>query len=381
MARAFRILLVTRNFPPAQGGIETMALELARHAAAHGVGMTVAHFGQSPCRDLPAGIAGYHHLPGPGKWSTLVLSAFTIPWLVLRNRPDLVVNMQVTTGLGSRLASLIVRVPYQVIGLGLEVLPPRRWPPVLSWRALVLKGAQQVVSISRFTDGLVGRFGVPASRREVVNLGTRRFSDAEARRDREAAFGPVPEGAFVCLTLSRLVPRKGVDQALEALARVATRRKDILYCIGGAGPDRSRLESIVASLGLQEHVRFLGRIPDDKLGLCYASADLFVLPSRTSDNPPDAEGFGIVFLEAGACGTPSLGGNSGGIPDAIDDGVTGFLVDPLDPAAIAERMLRLMEDRELLKRLGEAARARARASTWERASEAYFRAFRARLLS
>lgn len=377
MARALRILLVTRNFPPSQGGIETMALELARHASANGTEMRVAHFGQNPCRGIPAGIAGYHHLPGPGKWSTLALSAVVIPWLVLRRRPDLVVNMQVTTALGSLLASLILRVPYTVIGLGLEVLPPRGGPAALSWRALALRGAKRVVSISRFTDGLVGRFGVPASRREVVNLGTRQFTSEEARRDRDAAFGPVREGTFVCLTLSRLVPRKGVDKALEALARVVARRKDILYCIGGAGPDRPRLESMAASLDLQDHVRFLGRIPDEKLGLCYASADLFVLPSRTSDHPPDAEGFGIVFLEAGACGTPSLGGASGGIPDAIDDGVTGFLVDPMDPEAIAERVLRLMDDRELLGRMGAAARARARASTWERAAEAYFRAFRA----
>lgn len=372
MAPRKPVLLVTRNFPPAMGGIETMALELARHAPAAGAEIVLAHFGQAPCRDLPGGLRAYHHLPGPGRWSTLLISLLAIPWLVLRYRPRLVVNMQVTTALGSLLSSWILRVPYKVIGLGLEVLPPLHFPASLTWRARALRGAREVVSISRFTDGLVEKFGVPARRRRVINLGTREWPPIP--KDPAAAFGPVPEGAFLCLSLSRLVPRKGVDKALEAVALVLRRRKDILYCIGGGGPDLGRLQGITRELGLGDHVRFLGRVPDERLGLCYASADLYMLPSRTSANPPDAEGFGIVFLEAAACGTPSLGGRSGGIPDAIDDEVTGFLVDPMDPSAIADRILMLMSDRDRLKRMGESALERARASTWNRMSAVYWAA-------
>ena len=106
----------------------------------------------------------------------------------------------------------------------------------------------------------------------------------------------------------------------------------------------------------------------------YAEADLFVLPSRASLDPPDVEGFGIVFLEAAACGTPSLGGASGGVPDAVLDGETGFLVDPEDPTNIAEKILLLMSDRNLLASLSTRARAHAEASTWAKARPRYFAA-------
>lgn len=374
MASRERILLITRNFPPAHGGIETMAFELARHAAANGVELTVVHFGQEPCNRPPAGIA-YRHLPGSGRWSALAISLLAIPFLAFRCRPRVVVNMQVTTSPGSLLAALLLRVPYIVMGHGLEMLPPRRFPAAFSWRGPALRGAHRVISNSRFTDSLAARFGVSAGRRRVINPGTRRFP--APARDPAAAFGPLPpdpDRPFICLSLTRLVPRKGIDMALEAIAQVLRRRTDILYCVGGGGPDLGRLQALAAEKGIRDHVRFLGRLPDEKLGLCYASADLFVLPSRTSGNPPDAEGFGIVFLEAAACGTPSLGGKSGGIPDAIDNGVTGFLVDPLDPTAMAEKILLLMEDRERLRAMGESALARALASTWERSAEVYWSA-------
>jgi phosphatidylinositol alpha-1,6-mannosyltransferase len=376
MRPAARILLVTRNFPPAEGGIETMARELAEHATDSGLELVVAHLGQSPCLAPSPGIAAYRHLRARGKWSTLLLSLVAVPSLVLRFRPDMVVNMQVTTAPGSLVARLCLGVPYKVIALGLEVLPPERKPLALSWRTWSLRGAREVVSISRFTDSLIERFGVPPARRRVINPGTRTWPPID--RDPGAAFGPLPAGQpFIMLTVSRLVARKGVDMALEALALVLERRRDIFYCIGGGGPDRARLEALVAEKNLGAHVRFLGRVPDERMGLCYASADLFVLPSRTSIQPPDAEGFGIVFLEAAACGTPSIGGKSGGIPDAIDDGVTGFLCDPHDPRAIAERILQLMDDAALRTRMSEAALARAQRAGWTEACAAYWEALRA----
>ncbi|MDB5104242.1 MAG: glycosyl transferase group 1 [Fibrobacteres bacterium] len=368
------ILLVTRNFPPTRGGIETLAAELVRHGLTRRDRIVLLHIGQPACDTPPPGLLAYHHFPGTGRWASLFCAAWIVPWLALTYRPSLIVHMQVTTGLGGLIASTLTGVPYLILCMGLEVLPGG----IPLWRALrggVLRRARRVISISRFTDSLAAAFGVPADRRQVLTLGTRLFPDIPAEPDRAALFGLESAGAFVALSLSRLVPRKGVDMAIEAAALVAERRKDFLYCIGGSGPDLPRLKKRVADKGLERHVRFLGRVPDEHMGACYARADLFVLPSRSSVNPPDVEGFGIVFLEAGACGTPSLGGNSGGVPDAVIDGKTGFLVDPEDPRAIADRILQLMDDRDLLRRLGEAAKAHAEASSWDKACGRYFEAF------
>jgi phosphatidylinositol alpha-1,6-mannosyltransferase len=365
------LLLVTRNFPPANGGIETMAWELARLGAKAGHDIVLLHVGQKACAQPPEGVRKYHHLPGTNRWIAWKLSAIAVPFLALRYRAACILHMQVNTGLGGLIARRLFGIPYIVVGLGLELLPGRaRWYHAL--RASILKGARKVVSISRFTDGLVAAFGVASGSRLVINPGTRLWAQPPEKK-RAALFGD-GDDVFVCLSLSRLVARKGIDKVLEALPLVLAKRSDILYCVAGGGPDLARLQGIVAEKGLGKHVRFLGRIDDEDLGSCYASADLFVLPSRESKNPPDAEGFGIVFLEAGACGTPSLGGASGGVPDAILDGKTGLLADPENPSAIAEKILLLMEDRSRLRSLGVAAKAHAEEQAWDKVAARYFAA-------
>lgn len=373
MARSGPILFITRNFPPALGGIETITEELTQHGVETGEKVVVVHIGQQPCSPSPTGLAAYRHFPGTDRWAALFITTLVIPIMAMQYRPRLIVNIQVTTGLGSLIASRLLGIPYVVLCMGLEVLPgkSRLWR---SWRGLVLRRARRVISISRFTDSLAAGFGVKTENRRMVNPGTRLFPDLPKSDGRSQVFGPGSEAVFVCLSLCRLVPRKGMDTMIEAISKVIRVRSDILYCIGGSGPDLPRLQALVEGKSLGKHVRFLGRIPDADMGRCYAKADLFVLPSRASLDPPDVEGFGIVFLEAAACGTPSLGGASGGVPDAVLDGETGFLVDPEDPANIAEKILLLMSDRNLLARLSASASAHAKDSTWAKARPRYFAA-------
>ncbi len=373
MARSGPILFITRNFSPALGGIETIAEELTQHGIETGERVVLVHIGQRPCSPSPAGLLAYRHFPGTDRWPALFIATFVIPAMAIQYRPRLIVNVQVTTGLGSLFASRLLGIPYVVLCMGLEILPGKS----LLWRGLrgrVLRGARRVISISRFTDSLAAGFGVKVENRRMVNPGTRFFPDVSKSGGRSQVFGAGSETVFVCLSLSRLVPRKGMDIMIEAIAKVIEVRSDILYCIGGSGPDLPRLQALVEAKGLEKHVRFLGRIPDADMGRCYAQADLFVLPSRASLDPPDVEGFGIVFLEAAACGTPSLGGASGGVPDAVLDGETGFLVDPEDPANIAEKILLLMSDRNLLASLSTRARAHAEDSTWAKVRPRYFAA-------
>ena len=367
------LLLITRNYPPTQGGIETMAHEFAKHASKKGWIVHLVHVGQAACRTCHPEVARYRHLPGTSRWPALIVSTFALPWLVFRLRPNILINMQVTTAPGSLICSRLWRLPYLVFCHGLEVMHVRRGP--WFWiRGLALRGAAKTISSSRFTDSLVAAFGVKTATREVILPGTHDFSPGEKVQGRATYFGPEAAKAFVCLSLGRLIPRKGIDTMLEAVARIKETRPEILYCIGGAGPDRPRLEALIAEKRLGNHVRFLGRVADKDLGAVYSGADLFVLISRTSENPPDAEGFGIVILEAALAGTPSIGGRSGGIPDAIVEGETGYLVDPEDSRILSEKILMLMGDREKLRALGEQARARARNQTWAKVCHRYLEA-------
>jgi len=126
--------------------------------------------------------------------------------------------------------------------------------------------------------------------------------------------------------------------------------------VGGSGPDSFRLKRLCDTLNLQDHVKFLGRIPEEELPYYYSLADVFVMPAKS--DPPDVEGFGIVFLEANACKTPVIGSKSGGIPDAIVDGETGLLVDENDAEQLAMAIWKLITNDELSHQMGEAGRKR-----------------------
>ena len=156
----------------------------------------------------------------------------------------------------------------------------------------------------------------------------------------------------VLLSISRLVQRKGIDTALEAVARLAPRFPHLIYVIGGSGPDSERLERIVAELGIASRVRFLGDVQEAALPPLYASADVFVQLSREDPEHDSVEGFGIVYCEAAASGVPSVAADSGGVSDAVRDAETGILVPPEDPEAAARAIRYLIENRAVRREMG-----------------------------
>ena len=131
----------------------------------------------------------------------------------------------------------------------------------------------------------------------------------------------IPAGTELVVSISRLVPRKGFDVAIRAVAALARSRPRLLLAIAGSGRDEGRLRRLAADLGAP--VRFLGRVANDDLPLLYGCADLFTMACRTRWGGLEQEGFGIVFVEAAACGTPQIAGDSGGAAEAVVDGVTG----------------------------------------------------------
>ena len=168
------------------------------------------------------------------------------------------------------------------------------------------------------------------------------------------------EGKRIPLTLARLVERKGQDKVIEALSLIKREIPDVRYVICGKGNDEERLRRIVAENGVEREVVFAGFVPNDERGAFYDACDAYVMPSREIPEKGDIEGFGITYLEANAFGKPVIGGKSGGVSEAVIDGVTGLLVDPCDVEAIAGACVRLLGDPELAGRLGSQGRDRVR---------------------
>jgi phosphatidylinositol alpha-1,6-mannosyltransferase len=290
--------------------------------------------------------------------------------IMVRERPRAV---QLGTAYEGHLALWLHRwlgLPFVVYAHGNEVLDLLR--STSSKPRLALQNAARVLANSRFTASLVAQAGVRPERISVVHPGC----DTEL-------FQPVPpdpalkrrllggrSGDRVILTVGNLAARKGHDMVIRSLPRLLRQCPDVTYLIvtsnPGGGYDR-QLELLAQSTGVQDRVVFAYDVPTAELPSYYALSDVFVMPSRTHLEACDVEGFGLVYLEANACGKAVLAGRSGGVPDAVLDGVTGFLVDPLDPEAIASGLARLLSDRQLAMRLGQQGRNRVVAEfTWDR---------------
>jgi phosphatidylinositol alpha-1,6-mannosyltransferase len=246
-----------------------------------------------------------------------------------------------------------------------------------------LRWADLVVAVSRFTrDETLSRMG-PGPSCPVVfipnGVDVRRFRLHPAAAGVRNRLG-ISEGAKVILTLARVIPRKGHDTVIRAMPAVLREFPGAAYVI--AGPSRAETEDwlrgLARSLGVEPAVKFTGLVPDADLCGLYTAADAYVMVSRPHGPDGDSEGFGITFLEANACGTPVVGSTAGGIPDAVEQGVNGFLVPPDDPAALADAILALLRDPALGRRMAEAGRRRAEQRfAWETVAGAVWNAFEA----
>ena len=210
------------------------------------------------------------------------------------------------------------------------------------WKGAFLRQADGVLAVSGFArDVAVARFGVPPGRVRIVLNGVdlATFRPRMRAEDLAGRFGVT--GGPVLLTVARLIERKGVDTVLRALPAVAKAVPGVRYVVAGDGPDRPRLEALAAELGLAGRVIFTGRLSADELPRIYSLGDVFAMPNRRLASG-DNEGFGLVFLEANACGLPVIAGIAGGTGDAVEDGETGLLVDGTNPGRVAEAAIALL---------------------------------------
>jgi phosphatidyl-myo-inositol dimannoside synthase len=226
----------------------------------------------------------------------------------------------------------------------------------LNWLARrVLNASQFVVANSRNTQSILcEQWGLPAERTRVLNPGvdTERFVPAprqEAVRD-ALGWGSRP----VVLTVGRLQRRKGHDQMILALKSIRRMVPDVLYAVVGDGEEREPLQALVTSEGQEGHVQFLGIVGEETMIQCYQQCDLFVLPNR--QDGVDIEGFGMVLVEAQACGKPVIAGASGGTAETMRTPDTGRIVPCEGPDALADVVSKLLVDEPLRARMGVSAR-------------------------
>jgi Glycosyltransferase len=161
----------------------------------------------------------------------------------------------------------------------------------------------------------------------------------------------------VIVSVGRLVHRKGQDFLIESMPQILTQVPDAHLLLVGQGPYRAHLEKLVTKHSLQENVTFIGRIQYNDLPGYLCVGDIFAMPSRSRFGGLEVEGLGIVYLEASACGLPVIAGESGGAPDAVIEGVTGFVVDGTSTEQIANRAIQLLRDEKLRRGMGSAGRA------------------------
>ncbi|MFF4854540.1 glycosyltransferase family 4 protein [Streptomyces rubiginosohelvolus] len=374
-----RTLVVTNDFPPRQGGIETFVRAMTDRFPADSV---VVHTSAEP------GAAAHDA---------------ALPYPVVRDPARMLFPVPRVT---ARAAELARRHGCDSVGfgaaapLGLMADRLRResgvrravatthghevwWARTPGARALLRRIGERtdaVTYLGAATRAPIAAALGPAAARRMVRLAP--GVDAEAFAVRPGArdgvrtpAGGVREryglgGRPVILCAARLVPRKGQDTLIRALPAVRRSVPDAVLLLTGDGPYARTLRRLAADTGVADAVILAGGRPHPEMPEHYAAADVFAMPCRTRRRGREVEGLGIVFLEAAAAGLPVLVGDSGGAPDTVRDGETGYLVDGRNTAAVADRLVTLLRDRAAAAAMGEKGRAWVReAWGWESAYE------------
>lgn len=316
------------------GGTQRYFAELLRHGARDGVRTTALGYGSPPTQPMEG--VRQHSL---GSRSTSPLRRFVEQRRVLRRAmadADFVVChyppalFPALDLLGDR--PLVCQ--YHGPQAGIRRLEGQRGFWVSMGRMMesrVVRRSTSFITLSQaFRDVLVAEHGVDEDRVSVIPGGVdlERFDIAPDRGSIRCRLG-LPEDRTLLVAVRRLVERMGLDRLIEAVATLVDAHPSVLLVIAGVGPLASALEARIRRLGLEEHVRLVGRVPDADLPLLYAAADLSVVPTRAF------EGFGLVLLESLACGTPAIGTPVGGIPEVLRPLCEGLVLPGTTVADIA----------------------------------------------
>lgn len=344
-----RVLVLTPDFPPAPGGIQLLVHRIVRHADR--LRPRVLTLDAPGASEFDATDGLDVRRVGPGFERRLAVAALNARALgeAARFRPAAVLSGHIVTAPAAALLAAAMRIPV------IQYLYAREVGARPRLAAFAMRHADAVVSISAYTHELALAHGAPPTRVHRILPGV----DVPARGTTRRADRPT------LLTISRLSERyKGHDVMLRALPLIRARVSDVEWVVVGDGPLRPGLERAAAGLGVQGNVRFAGTVSDGERDRWLRRAQVFTMPSRLPGSGLAGEGFGIVYLEAGAHGLPVVAGNVGGALDAVVHDETGVLVDPVDHVALADTIADLLLDPARAQALGAAGARRAHELAW-----------------
>lgn len=356
-----RVLLVTNDFPPRRGGIQSYLGEFVGQLAvdgAHSVTVYAPQWKGADDFDEKAGAAGCNVVRHPG---TLMLPGPAVEGRMRRLIGEHGIDT-VWFGAAAPLALLAqraraagaTRVLASTHGheVGWSMLPVAR-----SVLHRIGDGTDVITFVSRYTRSRFASAFGPKACLEYLPPGvdTDRFRpDPAARDELRDRYGLGERPTVVCL--SRLVPRKGQDMLIKALPSIRRRVDGAALVVVGGGPYLDSLRKLATHHGVADHVTFTGGVPSAELPAHHALADVFAMPCRTRGAGMDVEGLGIVFLEASATGVPVIAGQSGGAPEAVQHNKTGLVIDGTSVDEVAEAVAELLGDRDRAALMGAAGR-------------------------
>lgn len=349
-------LVITNDFPPRPGGIQTFGYELVRR------------FEPVQVSVLTSSWDGATEFDAAQKFMTVRANTKTLlpDKRTLAMAREIIIANNVTRVLFGAAAPLGLLAPsLRKLGVknivGMTQGHEAGWAMTPGMKQALRKIGNDVdylTYISEYTHEKISRALSPSAasnmRRVVPGVNTTEFSPTNltAGSALRSSIGWANRPVIVCV--SRLMTRKGQDQLIQALPQVLKVVPMASLIIVGDGPYRKHLEKLTADLGLRDYVHFTGKVDQAQLANWYAAGDVFAMPCRTRVGGWDVEGLGIVFLEASATGLPVIVGNSGGAVDAVLDGETGFLVNGNDLSEIRDRLIELLTNQDLAKRMGSA---------------------------
>ena len=357
------------NFPPAVGGMESVAMHVADGLSRCGLEVfTVARY--APEREINPAIVR----PARPGFLTYQAFSFGAAWRRLRDTgADVIVCPGIANAPVAWCLARRFKIPYVLLAHGSDVLHGGWWyRPCMRF---LFRQAAGIPANSNHTRELLVSLGCAPDRIRVIHPGVDEasFPVVDANAVQAWRVKHQLQGRRVLLSAGRLIRRKGIAEFLEHVMPALHRRfPDLVYVVAGGDATSSlahserlldTLRQRVQALGMADYVRFLGSVSDEHLRELYYLADLFVLPAVPVEG--DVEGFGIVFLEAALAQTPAVATRLGGIPDAVELGQSGVLLDPGDWDGMARTIIGLMADEPRRKELGASARQRVLARfTW-----------------
>ncbi|MEU4415340.1 glycosyltransferase family 4 protein [Nocardia salmonicida] len=353
-----RTLLVTNDFPPRPGGIQSYLQALSNQLPPEDLVVYAPRWRGDSHKKFDAA----QKFPVVRHPTTLMLPT---PAVIKRASALLREHRCDTVWFGAA-APLAVMAPI-LRRAGAERILASTHGHEVGWS--MLPGSRQVLrSIGEHTDVVTyvskytrGRFASafgPRAALEHLPPGvdpTEFRPDPAAREELRARYGLGERPTVLCL--SRLVPRKGQDMLIVAMSEIRERVDGAVLVIAGGGPYETRLRALAEALGVQDSVVFTGRVPSGELAAHHTIADVFAMPCRTRGAGLDVEGLGIVFLEASASGVPVVAGDSGGAPETVREGETGIVVHGRSVSQISDAIVELLTDRDKAAQMGAAGRA------------------------